>query len=59
MGGRDSIFGALVFRTSSLALVAGILEGLPNQPPATIGPEGIVVRLAEYDSVLEFIGPEE
>jgi hypothetical protein len=59
MGGRDSIFGALVFRTASLALVAGILEGLPNQTAATIGPESIVVRLAEYDSVLEFIGPEE
>jgi hypothetical protein len=59
MGGRDSIFGALVFRTSSLALVAGALEELPNQPPVTIGPESIVVRLAQYDSVLEFIGPQE
>jgi hypothetical protein len=39
--------------------VAGALEELPNQPPVTIGPERIVVRLAEYDSVLEFIGPEE
>jgi hypothetical protein len=35
-----------------------LLETMDNPPPATIGPECIVVRLPDYDAVLEFIGPE-
>jgi hypothetical protein len=58
MGGRSSIFGAVIFRTTSLALVANLLETMDNPPPATIGLESFVVRLPDYDSVLEFIGPE-
>jgi hypothetical protein len=59
MGGRDAIFGSLVFRTTSLALVAEILESMDDAPPATVGTESIVIRLSDHDSVLEFVGPEE
>jgi hypothetical protein len=59
MGGRSAIFGSLIFRTSSLALVADTLGVMENPPPAVIGNESIVIRLPDYDSVIEFIGPEE
>ena len=58
MGGRSSIFGAVIFRTTSLPLVANLLETMDNPPPATIGPESIVIRMPDYDSVLEFVGSE-
>lgn len=58
MNGRASIFGAVVFRTTALALLAGILESMENPPPATIGSESIVVRLPDYDAVMEFVGPD-
>lgn len=58
LGDRKSIFGAVIFRTPSLALVASALEGMDNPPPATIGAESIIIRLPDYDSVLEFVGPE-
>ena len=59
LGDRASIFGAIVFRTPSLALVADALQAMYNPPPATIGAESVIVRLLDYDSVLEFVGPEE
>ena len=59
MNGRASIFGAVVFRTSSLALLADILATMDNPPPSTVGTESIVVRLPDYDSVLEFVGPDD
>ena len=59
MGGRSAIFGALIFRTSSLALVADTLAAMDNPPPSAVGPASIVIRLPDYDSVIEFIGPEE
>lgn len=58
LGDRKSIFGAVIFRTPSLALVASALEGMDNPPPTTIGAESIIIRLPDYDSVLEFVGPE-
>jgi hypothetical protein len=58
LGGRSSIFGAVIFRTSSLALVADTLSAMKNRPVAVVGTESIVVRLADYDSVIEFVGPE-
>ena len=54
MGGRESIFGALVFRVAALEPLATILEGLGGRLPAVSEPDGIVVRLPDYDSVLEF-----
>jgi hypothetical protein len=54
MGGRESIFGALVFRVAALEPLAKILEGLGGRLPAVSEPDGIVVRLPDYDSVLEF-----
>ena len=54
MGGRESIFGALVFRVAALEPLATILEGLGGRLPAVSEPDGTVVRLPDYDSVLEF-----
>ena len=59
LGGRSAIFGALIFRTSSLALVADTLAAMDNPPPSAIGPASIVIRFDDYDSVIEFVGPEE
>jgi hypothetical protein len=59
LGKRKSIFGSVIFRTSSLALVASALEAMDNPPPSAVGAGSIVIRLPDYDSVLEFIGPEE
>ena len=49
----------VVFRTSSLALLADILATMDNPPPSTVGAESIVVRLPDYDSVMEFVGPDD
>ena len=56
--GREQIFGALVFRCYSLANMAGILNRIENPLPHTVGDDSIVVRFPEYDSMLEFVGPE-
>ena len=59
LAGRSQIFGSIVFRTASLAPLASILSGLDTPPPHATSAGSIVVRLPEYASVLEFLGPED
>ena len=56
---RASIFGALVFRVPSLSVVADVLTRLETPLPKIIAPQGIVVRLPDFDSVLEFVDNDD
>jgi len=55
MAGRSSIFGALTFTTASLDAVRAIAEALPAEMPSAIEDNRVVIRVAEFDSVLEFV----
>ena len=59
MAGRGQIFGALVFRCHSLNAIVGFLKRMESPLPHTIDFGSIVVRLPDYNSVLEFVGPED
>lgn len=58
MGGRSQIFGSIVFRTASLAPLAELLSAMDAPPPHATSAGSIVVRLSDYDAVLEFTGPD-
>lgn len=53
MGGRDSIFGAIVFRVADLAAVRRLAAGMDT---AKVESDRVVIREPTFDSVLEFIG---
>jgi len=55
MADRPSIFGALTFTTTSLAGVRAIAEALPASMPSTIEDNRVVIRVSDFDSVLEFV----
>ena len=55
MADRPSIFGALTFTTTSLAAVRAIAEVLPASMPCAIEDSRVVIRVSDFDSVLEFV----
>ncbi len=55
LGGRKSIFGALVFACDDLAPLRDILAAPPAGVSAQQASESIVVRARDFDAVLEFV----
>lgn len=55
MAGQSSIFGALVFRTGSLNSVRGVVAKLASPVPMIDETDRVVLREANFNSVLEFI----
>ena len=55
MSERDSIFGALVFRTNDLDRVRGIVGRMPTPLPLIDEVARVVMRETSFDCVLEFI----
>ncbi len=56
MNGRESIFGAVVMASPDLAAVTDGLRAMPEPLPMVISGDRVRVRVAEFDSVLEFVG---
>lgn len=55
MAGRSSVFGAVVFRTSSLDKVRRVVASSANPVPMIDEADRVVLREATFDSVLEFV----
>ncbi len=52
---RPSIFGALTFTTASLSELRAIAQALPASMPSLIEDHRVVIRVSDFDSVLEFV----
>jgi hypothetical protein len=56
MGGRGSIFGALVLRTAGLDNIRGVVANMATPVPMIDEANRVVVREPNFDCVLEFVG---
>lgn len=55
MNGRASIFGAVVMGGADLPALTDGLRAMPEPLPIVVSGDRICVRVAEFDSVLEFV----
>jgi hypothetical protein len=55
MHGRESIFGALVIASRDLTALTNCLRAMPEPVPMAVSGDRVQVRVAEFDSVLEFV----
>lgn len=55
MNGRKSIFGAVVMESSKLSALIDGLKAMPQPGPMAVRADGVQVRVAAFDSVLEFV----
>lgn len=56
MNGRQSIFGALVMKSSNPTALTQQLRTMPEPVPIATNGNRISMRMSEFDSILEFIG---
>ena len=58
LDGRTSMFGTVVIRVPSLAVVADILSTRTPQLPLTVAPGSVVVRMPDQNALVEFVEPD-
>lgn len=56
MNGRASIFGAVVMASGDVDAMVNRLKTIPEPVPMDVSGNRVRVRVAEFDSVLEFVG---
>ncbi len=54
MNGRQSIFGAIVMAGGDVSALVDRLKSMPTPVPVEVSGDRVQVRVAEFDSVLEF-----